>query len=136
MRTEWDGSPVEVVRRALAALNRGDIEAALALCADDIVVWAPGPTPQGIEIRGKRALRAFLEASEAMWPDGWAAVRRIVADEECVAVELVATATHGGERITQPMAAFFAVRDGLIAYQACYFDVAGLLEALRERGLA
>lgn len=85
---------------------------------------------------GKEALRAFLEASETVWPDSWAAVRTLVADGDEVAVELVATATHGTERVTQPMAAFFTVRDGLIVRQACYFDLAGLFALLRERGLA
>jgi len=128
--------PVAVVRAMLAALNRGDLETALGYCADDIVLWAPGPTPSGTELRGKQALRAFLEASEATWPDSWAAVRTLVADGDEVAVELVATATHAGDRVTQPMAAFFTVRDGLIVRQACYFDLAGLLAHLRERGLA
>ncbi|WP_448575021.1 nuclear transport factor 2 family protein [Thermomicrobium sp.] len=128
--------PVAVVRAVLAALNRGDLETALSYCADDIVLWAPGPSPSGSEFRGKQALRAFLEASEAAWPDSWAAVRTLVADGDEVAVELVATATHAGDRVTQPMAAFFTVRDGLIVRQACYFDLAGLLAHLRERGLA
>mgnify|MGYP000162484058 CR=1 FL=1 len=128
--------PVAVVRAVLAALNRGDLETALRYCADDIVLWAPGPTPSGTELRGKQALRAFLEASEATWPDSWAAVRTLVAAGDEVAVELVATATHAGDRVTQPMAAFFTVRDGLIVRQACYFDLAGLLAHLQERGLA
>lgn len=135
-RREQEREPARVVRAVLAALNRGDIDAALAYCADDIVLWAPGPTPGGTELRGKEALRAFLEASEAVWPDSWAAVRTLVADGDEVAVELVATATHGTERVTQPMAAFFTVRDGLIVRQACYFDLAGLFALLRERGLA
>lgn len=130
------GEPAEVVRTVLAALNRGDLETALQYCADDIVLWAPGPSPAGTELRGKEALRAFLEASERAWPDSWAAVRRLVADGEEVAVELVATATHEGERVSQPMAAFFTVRGGLIVRQACYFDLAGLLALLRERGIA
>ncbi|MDW8060682.1 MAG: nuclear transport factor 2 family protein [Thermomicrobium sp.] len=128
--------PIDVVRTVLAALNRGDLETALRYCADEIVLWAPGPTPEGTELRGKDALRAFLEASEFAWPDSWAALRTVVASGEEVAVELVATATHGGERVTQPMAAFFTVRDGLIVRQACYFDLAGLLVHLRERGIA
>jgi len=128
--------PATVVRTVLAALNRGDLETVLRHCAEDIVLWAPGPTPSGTELRGKEALRAFLEASELAWPDSWAAVRTLVAEGEEVAVELTVTATHQGERVTQPMAAFFTVRDGLIVRQACYFDLAGLLVSLQERGLA
>jgi hypothetical protein len=51
--------PVAVVRAVLAALNRGDLETALGYCADDIVLWAPGPTPSGTELRGKQAPPGF-----------------------------------------------------------------------------
>lgn len=127
--------PAQIVREVLAALNRGDVGTALAYCAEDIVVWVPGPTPEGIELRGKQTLRAFLEESEITWPDGWAAVQSVVAEGTQVAVELKVTATHAGHRVIQPMAAFFTVCDGRIVRQACYFDLAGLFAVLRERGL-
>ena len=127
-------TPAEVVRASIAALNRGDIEDALSYCADDIVVWVPSPQLDGQEIRGKRQLRALLEASEAQWPDMWSAVKTLVVDGDHVAVELVAVATHNGQRIAQPMAAFYTVRDGLIVRQSCYFDLAALIELVRQIG--
>lgn len=125
-------TPVEVVRASITALNRGDIEEALRYCADDIVVWVPSPQLEGQEIRGKQQLRAWLEASEAQWPDMWSAVTSLVAQGDRVAVEFVAVATHNGRRLAQPMAAFYTVRDGLIRRQACYFDLAALLELVRQ----
>ncbi|MDI3341687.1 MAG: nuclear transport factor 2 family protein [Sphaerobacter sp.] len=125
-------SPVDVVRASIAALNRGDIDEALAYCADDIVLWAPGRELEGQEVRGKAQLRLVLEYSEARWPDMWAAVRTIIADGERVAVEMTTVATERGQRITQPMAAFYRVRDGLIVEQSSYYDLGALTRALGE----
>jgi ketosteroid isomerase-like protein len=61
--------PVEVVQAIIAALNRGDIDAALDYCSDDIVLWAPGNGLEGQQIRGKEHLHQVLEFSEAQWPD-------------------------------------------------------------------
>lgn len=123
-------SPLEVVKATIAALNRGDIEAALALCSDDIVAWAPGHELDGQEIRGKEHLRLVLEYTEAHWPDMWTAVRAIVADGERVAVEMTTVATERGRRIAQPMAAFYVVRDGLIVEQSSYYDLGALTRAV------
>jgi ketosteroid isomerase-like protein len=125
-------SPREVVRTVLAALNRGDIEEALRYCAEDIVLWSPGPELTGQEVRGKTQLRALLEASERHWPDTWSAIQTLIADGEHVAVELMTVATHNGRRVIQPMAAFFTVRDGLIIRQANYFDLAALIATLTD----
>ncbi|MBX6342095.1 MAG: nuclear transport factor 2 family protein [Thermomicrobiaceae bacterium] len=125
-------TPVEVVQASIAALNRGDIDAALDLCADDIVLWAPGRDLEGQEIRGKERLRLILEYSEARWPDMWSAVRAIVADGERVAVEMTTVASEGGRSLIQPMAAFYTVRDGLIVEQRSYYDLGALARALGE----
>lgn len=123
-------TPQEVVRAVIAALNRGDIDAALAYCADDIKLWVPGPELEGQVVWGKAALRRALEASEARWPDTWTAVRTLLADGDRVAVEMTVIATEEGVRLRQPMAAFFLVRDGLITEQASYYDLGALERAL------
>ncbi|WP_038037699.1 nuclear transport factor 2 family protein [Thermorudis peleae] len=125
-------SPREVVHAVLAALNRGDIEEALRYCAEDIVLWSPGPELTGQEVHGKAQLRALLEANERYWPDTWCAIQTFIADGEHVAVELMTVATHNGRRVIQPMAAFFTVRDGLIVRQANYFDLAALIATLTD----
>ena len=48
---------VELLRRAYAALNAGDVEAALETADDDLVIKRAGPDPP---VRGKDAIRAFL----------------------------------------------------------------------------
>lgn len=124
--------PIEVVKASIAALNRGDIDAALTFCADDIVLWAPGQELDGQEIHGKEQLRLALEASEAEWPDTWTAIRSIIAEGERVAVELTTVATDHDQRISQPMAAFYRVRDGLIVEQSGYYDLGALRRVLED----
>ncbi|HET9015225.1 MAG TPA: nuclear transport factor 2 family protein [Thermomicrobiaceae bacterium] len=123
-------APAEVVAASIAALNRGDVEDALAYCADAIVLWAPGRELAGQEVRGKETLRLVLEHSEARWPDLWTAVRSVVSAGERVAVELTIVATEGGVRLSQPAAAFYVVRDGLIVEQANYYDLGALSRML------
>jgi uncharacterized protein len=126
--------PVDVVRRTIEALNRGEIDAAIESCAEDVVVWAPGPDLDGQQLRGKGELRSMLEFSESRWPDLWTRVVSIVASGEWVAVEMTAVATESGQRISQPMAAFYRVRDGLIVEQRSYYDLGALQRViLRSR---
>lgn len=125
-------SPAEIVCATIAALNRGDIDEALTYCADDIVLWAPGRELEGQEVRGKEHLRLVLEYSEGRWPDMWTAIRSVVADGDRVAVEMTTVATEQGQRIAQPMAAFYRVRDGLIVEQWSYYDLGALTRALGE----
>src|SRR5688500_6306985 len=99
---ERAGAPIDVVKAAIAALNRGDIDSALCFCDEEIVVWAPGRELAGQEIRGREQLRLVLEYSEARWPDMWTAILSIVASGNRVAVEMTTVASEGGNSITQP----------------------------------
>jgi ketosteroid isomerase-like protein len=72
---------VEIVRRAFDAYTRGDIDAVLALCAEDIVITqapeVPGVPPQQHGHEG--VLEAF-----SLWPEQWEdfriEIQRVVAD--------------------------------------------------------
>src|SRR6185437_3363159 len=106
--------PVDIVRSVVAALNRGAIEDVLCLCADDIVLWAPGPSLEGQQIHGKEQLRQHLEFTEASWPGTWVSIDSIVASGERVALEMTTVVTVEDETVVHPMAAFYTIRDGLI----------------------
>jgi ketosteroid isomerase-like protein len=59
---------VEVLRRANAAFNRGDIEGFLEFVADDIEIEDSKPAPDVPPVaKGKDAIRAFLTA----WTDAF-----------------------------------------------------------------
>lgn len=124
--------PVEVVRVLIAALNRGAIDEALGLCADDIVLWSPGVDLVGQTVRGKDELRQQLEFSEVAWPGTWTSIDAIVADGERVALEMTIVVSSDGESVVQPMSAFYTVRDGLVVEQRSYFDLGALDRRLSE----
>jgi uncharacterized protein len=124
--------PTEVVRELVAALNRGAIDDALRLCADDIVLWSPGLDLAGQLIHGKDELRQHLEFAEASWPGMWVSIDSIVAAGERVALEMTSVVSSEGESVVQPMAAFYTVHDGLIIEQRSYFDLGALDRRLTE----
>jgi uncharacterized protein len=124
--------PTEVVRELVAALNRGAINDALRLCADDIVLWSPGLDLAGQLIHGKDELRQHLEFAEASWPGMWVSIDSIVAAGERVALEMTSVVSSEGESVVQPMAAFYTVHDGLIIEQRSYFDLGALDRRLTE----
>ncbi|MGA7671370.1 MAG: nuclear transport factor 2 family protein [Nitrolancea sp.] len=119
-------NPVEIVRSAIAALNRGDIDAVLGLCSDDVTLWAPGPDLVGQQVTGKDELQELLEYSEGRWPDTWTSIDSITGEGDLVAVEMTTVASQEGVSIVQPMAAFYRVRDGLIVEQRSYYDLRAL----------
>jgi uncharacterized protein len=53
----------EVIQHHLAAMERGDREAALALYADDVVMHVPGRSAFAGERRGREAVLAYLRAA-------------------------------------------------------------------------
>ena len=114
------------MKSAIAALNRGDINAVLQLCAEDVTLWAPGPDLIGQQVTGKAQLRDLLEYSEDRWPDTWTSIDSIMGEGELVAVEMTTVASQEGLSLVQPMAAFYRVRDGLIVEQRSYYDLRAL----------
>jgi ketosteroid isomerase-like protein len=76
----------EVIGEYLAAMERGDREAAVALYADDVVMHVPGRSPFAGERRGREAVLAYLRA----------AAERAVGGIE---VELVDLLAGGGDRV-------------------------------------
>jgi ketosteroid isomerase-like protein len=124
--------PVEIVKVVIAALNRGDIDLALSLCADEIVLWAPGPDLNGQHVNGKSELRELLEFTETRWPDMWTSIDSIMAVGERVAVEMTTVASEQGVSLIHPMAAFYTVKDGLIVEQRSYFDLRALEDRLAD----
>ena len=76
----------EVIGEYLAAMERGDREAAVALYADDVVMHVPGRSPFAGERRGREAVLAYLRAG----------VERAVGGVE---VELVDLLAGGGDRV-------------------------------------
>jgi len=114
-------SPSETVDAFIAAIERLDIDAAVALLAEDVVYHNVPMQP----MTGRDAVRATLAsflgaASETEWP-----VSSQIATGNRVANERVDRFKIGDGWLEMPVAGFFEVDDdGLIAVWRDYFDLA------------
>lgn len=106
--------PVEVVRAHLDAFNAGDVDALLAVFAED-AVFATGEHL----VIGARGLRAmFSEALAELSPT--LTLRGQVVQGEVVACELSEQLTVEGTEFAFALAAFYTVRDGRIVRVKVY----------------
>jgi limonene-1,2-epoxide hydrolase len=112
--------PAEVIRAFVAAIERKDIDAALALVTDDVVydnVPVGAVTgPDGI--RG--ALSRLLGTAERI---EWV-TRYQVGAGDVVMNERLDRFQLGGRWVEMPVAGLFVLRDGRIALWRDYFDLA------------
>ncbi len=135
----------ELVRRFMAAINRGDIDAFDQLCAQDYV-WR-GVDPEGIgEAKGlpafKEAVRSFLRAM----PDLKVEIVEMVAEDAAVATHLLESGHHTGEPWlgVEPRGALvewhaydiYHVRDGKLATESFLDDSYTIMKALGIKTLA
>jgi limonene-1,2-epoxide hydrolase len=114
------GTPSEVVRGFLAAIEAKDVDAALDFLADDVSYENMPMDP----IVGKAAtdavLRSFLEPAAAV---EWRVLREVVVDE-LVVNERLDRFRIGDGWLELPIAGFFEINDhGLISRWRDYFDM-------------
>ena len=107
-----DASPADVVRRYHHAWTSGDIDAAMALVADDVTCRAPGQ-----DLAGKDAYRAFI-AGFAPRLTGIVDIADFAAGDRVALFYYPQTAATS----TTPAAECFTVRDGRIADSVLIFD--------------
>jgi ketosteroid isomerase-like protein len=110
---------VEVVRAAFDAYLRGDIDAVLRLCDENIVITQPPEVP-GLSPQ-QHGHAGVLEAL-AMWPEQWddyrADIERVIAhpgDYVVVATRSQGRGKQSGVEVTMEFTFVFAVRGGRIA---------------------
>ena len=127
------GSNVQVVQRALEALNRRDVEAFLENAEPDVVQdWSRALGPQQGIYRGRDEVARFLQS----W---WEAFdeSQIIVDELIDAGDQVITVFHGRQRgrssgieVEGPGAVLlWSLRDGKIVSATLYQERADALDA-------
>jgi limonene-1,2-epoxide hydrolase len=120
------GTEVEVVRSFLAALERQDIDAVLALAADDITYQnVPFPPARGHEAFATQ-MRWFVEHLTGFEVE----VDSIAADGPTVLTERVDVLVRGRLRVAFWVCGTFEVRDGKVVLWRDRFDHADVLVAL------
>jgi ketosteroid isomerase-like protein len=129
---------VEVVQAAFAAFDRGDTEAVLELCAEDIVITQPQELPGAS--RHQYGHSGVLEAF-SIWPEQWDDYRierpQVVADRgEYVVVKARqrGRGKQSGIEVEMEFAFLFVVRGGKLAEWQIFVSEEQALEAagLRE----
>jgi ketosteroid isomerase-like protein len=124
---------VETVRDAFAAYNRGDLDAFLEYCADDIDYRAVEGAPDDHgPIHGKEALRAFVQDWLDTFDDFRAEpVELIEAGEDKViaVVRISGRAKLSGVETDLTYAELWTLRDGKVAWGRQYWTRDEALEA-------
>jgi ketosteroid isomerase-like protein len=128
---------VEIVRAAFDAYLRGDIDAVLAFCDEDIVITqaaeVPGVSPQ------QRGHAGVLEAF-SIWPEQWddfhADIERVIAhpgDYVVVATRQRGRGKQSGVEVAMEFTFAFTVRGGKIAEWRIFVGQDQALEAVGLR---
>jgi limonene-1,2-epoxide hydrolase len=110
--------PKATVRAFLAALERLDLDGAMALAADDIVYQNVPLTPA----RGEQAVRRQLKSMFGMCTGFEARVTHLAADGPVVLTERVDVLRYRAVAVEFWVCGTFEVRDGRITLWRDYFD--------------
>lgn len=126
----------DVVARYAAAKSRQDAAAALACCTDDFVLET---IPFGTRSHGKAETAAHLAVFFAAFPDYRAVVEGQAAGPGAVAAWGTVSATlrgafgtlpPTGRSFALPFTCVFPLRDGLLAGERFFFDLAAMCDQL------
>ncbi len=125
----------EVVQNLFAAFGRGDIPGLLALVADDVVWFIPGPAevPHAGERRGHEGVLQFFQTLGGAVEFEQFEVRELVAQgDKVVALGFERGRVRAsGRTFDNPWALVFTVRDGRVAEFRGYEDTAAVAAAFR-----
>jgi ketosteroid isomerase-like protein len=126
------------VRHLLDAFARGDIDAALACCTDDVSFLTHAPIdvlPHMGPRHGKDELREFWQTILSRYSDIRHKTRHVLADGDAVATYMQAYfKKRSNDRIVQfDIAVFYSFRDGLVAEIREIIDSYDLVQQVLER---
>ncbi len=116
---------VEVVRQLIARIGRLEVDAALELLADDLVLELPFRGDGGPRRLEGDAARRFIRAMPKLFatlPFHDIVVHGALPSGQVVAEYASDGTTHTGRSYRNTYVAFFGVRDGRIATWREYFD--------------
>jgi ketosteroid isomerase-like protein len=124
---------VDIVRSVMAAFNRGDVEAVVALLDEDVEVLSTDELPNPGRFHGPEGYLTWI----GRWLDAWdeftvEALELEAVDEHHVvaAVRQRGRGRLSGIETTMNVANLFEVRDGRIVRFHIYADRQGALEAV------
>jgi len=122
-----------LIRASYEALNRGEVEAALAALHRD-AVWRESPQlPGGDVFHGREEISDFLTGFLEQWQVFHQTVESTVAngDRICALIHLTAVGRGSGAQVDARYAHLWTLRDGLGAEVDAYYDPEVALAELR-----
>jgi ketosteroid isomerase-like protein len=124
---------VEVVKRAIAALNERDVSLYLTLCAPDVELISPVAPLEGAST-GAEGIRQFFFGVEEATSNFRLDAERVQAvdDDRVLAVGQVSMMSQGGIPFAQPFATVYELVEGKLRRVRVYRDGD---EALKAVGL-
>lgn len=125
--TDNADADIEVVRAAYAAFARGDIDAAVAGLAEDVVWVEPDEFPDGGRHDGRAAVHSYLSKSRAMWTELQSSVDVRRHGDDVVAIHSVRGRIADGTEHTNTVADVFTFRDGVVVAMTAYANPADAL---------
>ena len=121
--------------RYAEAKNRHDVDAILAVCAEDCFYESVG---QGLRVEGKEALQGFFSALFAALPDYYGDFDGIAYGEDTTVVwgrfggttraDFMGLELTPGRKVEVPVTFVCTFRDGQLTSDTGYFDVATMAE--------
>jgi ketosteroid isomerase-like protein len=125
---------VEIVRRAIGALNQRDVSLYLTLCAPDVELISPVAPLEGANT-GAEGIQQFFSGVKEATTDFRLDAERVqaVGDDRVLAVGQVSMMSQGGIPFAQPFATVYDLVEGKLRRVRVYLDWD---EALKAVGLA
>jgi uncharacterized protein len=123
---------IQAVRRSYEALNRGDIDATVAVLAPDAVWQESTALPGAGTFRGREAVRRFLEDFLESWEQLHQEVEEVVVggDRAALMIHLTASGRGSGAEVDARYAHVWTVRDGSGVRVDAYYDRAAALRSI------
>ena len=123
---------VEALRAAYDALNRGQLDAALAPLAED-AEWQESPELPGSDrYRGRETIRSFLTGFLESWEEFRQEIEDVVVAGErvCLMIHLVARGRGSGAQVDARYAHVWTLRDGVGVRVEAYYEREAALSSL------
>jgi ketosteroid isomerase-like protein len=124
---------VEAVKRAYAALNRGDMPTALGLCHPDIVFDNTNAAFDGATYEGHQGLIEYFSLGQEMWKSQRLEVQEAIpfGEDRVVVVQRTVSVGRDGVETISHNANVVTLKQGKAAHIKAFQTKADALEAVR-----
>jgi ketosteroid isomerase-like protein len=116
------GKNLEIARAWVEACDRGDVEAAMALCDPEIELLEAEALPGPVTATGTDAVRRYLERFQTHWSEGnWEPLEfREAGEKVYLRARLRMVGRRSGIEVDREWSYVFTVRDGKLLRQNGY----------------